>query len=319
MSSNRKNFNKFKEDYNNQYNLKKKELENSYESKNINNKKKSKDNNIEIEFSNNNIVKIELRYLTKYPYSKLASYFNSLNNIPKRNNHIFIDRNYNTFMQLLEFIKTEKIPKFNNQYEKNNFFDELNYWGIKLKIDKIDNLIFDTNFCPNFFTIKNNNILHKKNSSRGIVLLKRQLNLNNPFIEFYISLDNLYSHNKIYLGLIDLKTFKPKYLNSSFDKDVPFIFLWDIFGNKLFRRNGEKIKTLDLNKSCKCYLNFQVNKFGLKYDHLENSIELFRNDINLGVIVKNIPPLLTPAIEINVENCKIQLLNNNIQEEKIFI
>ena len=223
-------------------------------------------------------------------------------------------------MQLLDFIKTEKIPKFNSQYDKNNFFDELNYWGIKLKIEKTDSLLFDTNFCPSFFTInKNNNILQKNNKSRGIILLKRQLNLNNPFMEFYISITNLYGHNKIYLALVDSLKFKPKYIKSSFDKDVPFVFLWDIFGNKLYRQNGEKIKNLELNKSCKCYLNFQVNKFGLKYDHLKNCIELFRNDINLGVIVKNIPPFLTPALEINVEECKIQLLNTNIQQDKIFI
>ena len=250
----------------------------------------------------------------------MTSYFIFLDNIPKRNNHVFLDRDYNTFIQLLEFLKTEKIPKFNNQYEKNNFFDELNYWGITLKIEKKEPLIFDSNYCPNYFMVnKNNNILQKTNKSRGIVLLKRQLNINNPFIEFYISMQNVYSNNKIYLALIDSMKFKPKYLTSSFDKDVPFVFLWDIFGNKLYRRNGEKTKNLDLNKSCKCYLNFQVNKFGLKYTHLQNSIELFRNDINLGVIIKNIPPFLTPAIEINVEECKIQLLNNNVQQEKIFI
>ena len=76
---------------------------------------------------------------------------------------------------------------------------------------------------------------------------------------------------------------------------------------------------MDLNKSCKCYLNYQVTKFGLKYNHFENSVELFRNDINLGIEIKNIQPFLTPAIEINVEECKIQLLNNNDQQGKIFI
>jgi len=65
-------------------------------------------------------------------------------------------------MQLLHFIKTEIIPKFNNQYEKNNFFDELNYWGIKLKIEKTDSLIFDTNFCLSFFTINKIIIFLKK-------------------------------------------------------------------------------------------------------------------------------------------------------------
>ena len=302
--------------------MKKKELEKSYESKYINENKNiiSKDDIIEIEFSNNEILKVKIKDLIKYPYSKLASYFSCMNKIPKRNNHIFLDRNYNTFSQLLEYIKTENIPKFNNDIEKNNFFDELNFWGIKLKIEKKELLIFDPNFCPNFFTInKNNNILQKKNKLKGIVLLKRKLSLNNPFIEFYISMVNLYNNNKIYLALIDPVKFKPKYISSSFDKEVPYVFLWDIFGNKIYRQYLEKKKNLDLNKSCKCYLNFQVNKFGLKYNHFENSVELFRNDINLGVIVKNIPPFLTPAIEINVEDCKIQLLNNNVQQEKIFI
>ena len=303
--------------------MKKKELAKSYESKCINENKNilSKDNIIEIEFSNNEIIKTNIKDLIKYPYSKLASYFSCLNKIPKRNNRYFLDRNYNSFIQLLDYLKNEKIPKFNTQVEKNNFFDELSYWGINLKIEKKDSLIFDPNFCPNYFSInKNNNILQKSNKLRGIVLLKRKLSINNPFIEFYISLVNLYNNNnKIYLALIDSSKFKPKYLTSSFDKDVPYVFLWDIFGNKIYKQNLEKIKHLDLNKSCKCYLNYQVNKFGLKYDHLENSIELFRNDINLGVIIKNIPSLLTPAIEINVENCKIQLLNNNVQQEKIFI
>ena len=284
------------------------------------NKIKANEEIIEIEFSNNEIIKVKLKDLIKYPYSKLSSYFTFLDKIPKRNNHIFLDRDYNIFMQLLDYLKTEKIPKFNNQYEKNNFFDELNYWGINLKIEKKEPLIFDSNYCPNYFMVnKNNNILQKANKSRGIVLLKRQLNLNNPFIEFYISMKNIYNNNKIYLALIDSMKFKPKYINSSFDKDVPYVFRWDIFGNKLSRKNGEKTKNLDLDKTCKCYLNFQVNKFGLKYTHLKNSIELFRNDVNLGVIIKNIPPFLTPAIEINVEECKIQLLNNNVQQEKIFI
>ena len=94
--------------------------------------------------------------------------------------------------------------------------------SIKKKIKKKDSLIFDPNFCPNYFTInKNNNILQKKNKLRGIVLLKRKLSLNNPFIEFYISMVNLYNNNKIYLALIDPIKFKPKYLSSSFEKDVP--------------------------------------------------------------------------------------------------
>ena len=39
--------------------------------------------------------------------------------------------------------------------------------------------------------------------------------------------------NKIYFALVDSTKFKTKYLSSSFNKGVPFLFLWDIFGNKI--------------------------------------------------------------------------------------
>ena len=319
FSNNTKNF---KEDYTSQYKKKKQELENSYKSKFLNGikDKLSDDQTIEIEFSDNKIEKCDLKDLIKYPYSKLSTYFTSLENIPKRNNHYFLDRNHETFLQILDFIKTEKIPNFTKKSGKKKFLDELSYWGINIKIEQKENLIFDKNYCPKYFILnKNNNILQKGNHFSGIVLIKRQLNYNNPYIEFYISIGNLYNNHKIYFALVDASKFKSKYVNSSFNKNVPFVFLWDIFGNKLFKPNGEKTKSMDLSKECKCYLNFNVTKFGLKYNHFENSIELFRNDINLGVEVKNIQPFLTPAIEINAEECKIQLLNNNDQQSKIFI
>ena len=322
FSNNAKNFNKFKEDYTAQYKQKKQELENSYKSKFLNGikDKLSEDKTIEIEFSDNKIIKCDLKDLIKYPYSKLSTYFTSLENIPKRNNRFFVDRNHETFMQVLDFIKTEKLPSFGKKSGKKKFLDELSYWGINIKIEQKENLIFDKNFCPKYFILnKNNNILQKANNFSGIVLIKRQLNYNNPYIEFYMSIGNLYTNHKIYFALVDGSKFKPKYVNSSFNKNVPFVFLWDIFGNKLFKPNGEKTKNMDLSKECKCYLNFNVTKFGLKYNHFENSVELYRNDINLGVEIKSIQPYLTPAIEINAEDCKIQLLNNNTQQSKIFI
>ena len=322
FSNNNKNFKKFKEDYLSQYKKKKKEFENSYKSKFLDGikDKLSDDKTIEIEFSDNKIIKCDLKDLIKYPYSKLSTYFTSLENIPKRNGRFFLDRNHKAFLQVLDFIKTEKIPNFTKKNGKKLFLDELHYWGINIKIEQKENLIFDKNFCPKYFMLnKSNNILQKANHFSGIVLLKRQLSYNNPYIEFYISLENTCSKHKIYFALVDSSKFKTKYLNSSFNKNVPFIFLWDIFGNKLFKPNTEKVKNMDLSKECKCYMSYNVTKFGLKYNHFENSVELFRNDINLGVEVKNIPPFLTPAIEINVEECKIQLLNNNDQQSKIFI
>ena len=105
FSNNFKNFKKFKEDYNSQYKKKKQELESSYKSKFLNGikDKLSEDKTIEIEFSDNITIKCDLKDLIKYPYSKLSTYFTSLENIPKRNNRFFLDRNHETFLQVFCF------------------------------------------------------------------------------------------------------------------------------------------------------------------------------------------------------------------------
>ena len=227
-SNSSKNFKKFKEDYLTQYKKKKQEFETSYKSKFLNGikDKLSDDKTIEIEFSDNKIIKCDLKDLIKYPYSKLSTYFTSLENIPKRNNRFFLDRNHETFLQVLDFIKTEKIPNFTKKTGKKEFIDELNYWGINIKIEQKENLIFDKNFCPKYFLLnKNGNILQKGNHFSGIVLLKRQLSYNNPYIEFYISIENNNNINhKIYFALVDTNKFKSKYLNSSFNKSVPYFW-----------------------------------------------------------------------------------------------
>ena len=158
FSNNTKNFNKFKEDYTAQYKQKKQELEHSYKSKFLNGikDKLSEDKTIEIEFSDNKIIKCDLKDLIKYPYSKLSTYFTSLEKIPKRNNRFFLDRNHETFLQVLDFIKTEKFPSFNKKSGKKKFLDELNYWGINIKIEQKENLIFDKNYCPKYFILNKN-------------------------------------------------------------------------------------------------------------------------------------------------------------------
>ena len=281
-----------------------------------------KDDLFEIEFDNNKTIKINLIHLRKYPHSKLASYFFNLKKIPKRNQHIFLDRSYNTFNLLLKYLETGKIPQFSNKKESVNFFKELDYWGINLKIENKKHLEFNSKlFNNNNFTVnKLHTILKKMNKKKGIVLLEKKLNLYNPYIEFYMSKTENKEKNIIYLALIEESKFNPKFLVSSFNNDeTPFVFLWDIFGNIIFRKNGNICKDMKIDDICRCHLNFQVNKFGLKYDQLNSSLELLINDINLGVVVKNIQPNLTPAIEVNSDGSKIELLNNNIQEERIYL
>ena len=71
--------------------------------------------------------------LQKYPNSTLSLLFNDKSKLQIYNGRIFIDRDGQSFMNLIFYLRNNKIPLFENEKEKKNFFDELEYWQIPYK------------------------------------------------------------------------------------------------------------------------------------------------------------------------------------------
>ena len=57
----------------------------------------------------------------------------------------------------------------------------------------------------------------------------------------------------------------------------------------------------------------------MKYDQKNRTIILYRNDIELNLEIKNIEPGLTPAIELDLDECRIQLLQNNEHQDLFYL
>jgi hypothetical protein len=111
-----KNFKEFKESYLNQKRIKKEELKKLY----LDRKNEQKDEEIQIEFSNGEIIKENKEILSKYPNSILAACINNKISLPKRKNSIFLDRNYSDFKLVLYFLKKSKLPKFKAYFLTNS-------------------------------------------------------------------------------------------------------------------------------------------------------------------------------------------------------
>jgi len=296
--------------------------ENNINGKNELNKIKEKDM-VQLEFSNGDIIKEEIKILTKFPNSVLSACINGKRNLPKRNGHYFLDRNLKDFKLLLYYIKKSKLPKFQNFLEEKNFFKELEFWGIPIKVSSKKRLEFDITMTSSCLKMdKTNTILTKNNNLKGIAVLNYSLKATSPFIEFTVYLNNsLCKNKKIFLGLVDKKKFEMKHINKSFeDKSVPFIFYWDIYGNKIVKkRNNGEISSIGFEKECICFLNMNELKIGMEYNQLNRSIKLFRNDIELGIEIQNINPGYSPAIELYMEECKIKLSPNKYFQESFFL
>jgi hypothetical protein len=292
------------------------------------NVKKEKEKLIFFELSNGEKIKANDLYIKKYSNSVLAAYLNKENNFPKRNGHIFIDRDSQNFKNLLYYLEHNQLPSFKNNSEEKKFFSELNYWKIPIHISSKNILKFNPIFCPYYFTFdKKCQLLTKNNLSKGIVLLNKKLNALNPYIEFSICLNYPNREKKILLALVDENKIEKTDLNRSFENGVPFVFYWDLFGEKIVKKMNnncnnnfnKEFRIFELNKFCRCYKNNFEIKYGLSYNQENHSVELIREDVKLDIVIQNIDPGLTPAFEIANDNCKIKLSNRNKYHDKFFL
>jgi hypothetical protein len=287
--------------------------------------KEDKEKIIDIELSNGEIIKAKLSVLKRYSNSVLAASFNSETTLPKRNGHIFLDRESQSFKLLMYYLEKNKLPKLKNSLEEKKFFSEMKFWEIPIHISSKNILRFNPDLCPYFFTLdKKNQVLKKSNSNHGIVLLNKKLTALTPYIEFSISLNNVNHNKKIFLALVDESKIEKSDLNKSFENNVPFVFYWDLFNEKIVKINKNyfgraEFRSVDLNKFCRCYRNNYETKYALFYNHQEHSVELFRDDVKLDILIQNIDPGLTPALEIHIENCRIQLSSKNKYQEKFYL
>ena len=314
------------------YDIDIKDKKNNDANKNNNMNNKEKEKIVELELSNGEIIKIKISVLKKYPNSVLSAYI--INNeskselLSKRKGKIFIDREPQNFKNLIYYLENDKLPNFKNKSEEKKFFNEINFWNIPMNISSKNILKFNPMFCPYFFAIdKKCQILSKLNFSKGIVLLNKKLTALTPYIEFSVHINFPNREKKILLALVDENKIEKVDLNKSFENGVPFVFYWDLFGEKVVKtvKNNfnfsfnREFKTVELNKFCKCYKNNYEIKYGLYYNQQEHTIELIRDDVKLNIIIQNIEPGLTPAFEINNDNCKIRLSSRNKYQDKFYL
>jgi hypothetical protein len=314
------------------YDIDIKDKKNNDANKNNNMNNKEKEKIVELELSNDEIIKIKISVLKKYPNSVLSAYI--INNeskselLSKRKGKIFIDREPQNFKNLIYYLENDKLPNFKNKSEEKKFFNEINFWKIPMNISSKNILKFNPMFCPYFFAIdKKCQILSKLNFSKGIVLLNKKLTALTPYIEFSVHINFPNREKKILLALVDENKIEKVDLNKSFENGVPFVFYWDLFGEKVVKtvKNNfnfsfnREFKTVELNKFCKCYKNNYEIKYGLYYNQQEHTIELIRDDVKLNIIIQNIEPGLTPAFEINNDNCKIRLSSRNKYQDKFYL
>ena len=239
--------------------------------------------------------------------------------LPKKNGKYFIDRDAHTFQLILHYLRNSTLPIFSSPTEESNFFQELSFWKIPL-IQKVPNFTFDKNWCAETLIIENKGKhLKKRNPQHGIVFVKPGLNAFSPYVEFKVFL-NVPSKTKshLFLGLVDMTKYKKNYLLSTYWKESPSAFYWDVWNTQLIKTDETGAQVLTKNGYGCDYEEYE-NKLAIEYNQEKRTVNFYKNDINLGTAFHNVPPNLTPALDVWFENGIIKIIDSPGPEEKIYL
>jgi len=260
--------------------------------------------------------------LLKYPNSALAAMFSGKYEVAKHNDRHFIDRDGNSFLQMVNFLRNSKIPNFKDKTEEASFYEELEFWQIPYKdeaINKIQNQ-FDPEWYANTLILEYNNTTVKKhNIQHGIVFCKNPMTAQNSFIEFNIVM-NIPSRGKshLFIGLVDKTKYKHEMLISTFWKDSPSSYYWDVWNTKLIKTDENGIQVGSVS-GYGCLCEDYETKIGIKYDAKTRSVSFLKNGINQGTAFRNVPSGLTPSLDIWFESGTIEIMKNSTIVEKSYI
>lgn len=153
----------------------------------------------------------------------------------------------------------------------------------------------------------------------GIVFCKTPMDVHCPYIEFKITM-NIPCRGKshLFIGLVDKSKYKYDNLVSTFWKDSPSSFYWDVWNTKLIKtdENGIQVGSVS-GYGCQC--EEYETKLAIKYDHKSRNVSFYKNGINQGIAFRNVQAGFNPSLDIWFESGTVEILKNTSVQEKLFL
>lgn len=270
------------------------------------------------------MITVSKRTLTKYPQSAISKMFNGKNKLALHNGSVFIDRDGKAFKNMIHYLRNTTIPIFINDEDKVDFYDEIDYWQIPVEGHQPKEMVsifeFDNDWCAETLSIEPNcKIVKKNNIQHGIIFLKQTLYKDHCSVRLKVII-NKPSRGKshLFVGLVDKSKYKHEDLLSTFWKDSPSSYYWDIWNAKLIKTdsNGFQVETFE-GYGCQC--EESKTTITMKYNSEKKTVRFYKNNIDLGVAFRNVPEGLTPSLDIWFESGTIEIRNNKEIKDKIYL
>ena len=248
--------------------------------------------------------------------------FNGKHELKTHNGRIFIDRDGKPFAAVISYLRSGMVPVFNTKFDEISFFEEMDFWQIPLNIsndsDFNNEQEFDPEWCASTLSLDTEHkIVSKDSPSHGIVFCKTPFDHSNCYVDFKVTIEvpsRTKSH--LFIGVVDKEKYKKEYLTSTFWKDSPASYYWDVWNTKLIENHQEGIQTSS-GFGCPCEEYETV--IGMQYDARNKTIAFYKNGYMVGKAFKNVDSGYIPSLDLWFESGTIEILSNDKPQPKEFL
>lgn len=144
-----------------------------------------------------------------------------------------------------------------------------------------------------------------------MVFCKHPLDEKNETIEFrIITLVPINGKSNYFIGIADRSKYRKEQLISTYWKDSPSSFYWDVWNKKLVKidENGNLSGSAS-NYGCECYSSTEM-QIGMKYNSKKQTVSYTKNGIDQGVAFCNVPAGFFPVIDLWFESGHVEIVSN---------
>jgi len=165
----------------------------------------------------------------------------------------------------------------------------------------------------------NQKVVKKNGPNHGIIFCSHPFDEEYNYVEFKVTIiQPARTKSHLFIGAVDRSKYRKEFLTSTFWRDSPCSFYWDVWNTKIIKtdENGQQAGVLS-SYGCPCYEN--ETKLAISFDPIEKTLSFYKNGFLQGTAFRGVDKGLYPSLDIWFESGSVELLSTSKPKSKTFL
>lgn len=141
-------------------------------------------------------------------------------------------------------------------------------------------------------------MIQKDGLNHGIIFCSNPFNKEYNYAEFKVCITApARTKSHLFIGVVDKSKYRKEYLTSTFWRDSPCSYYWDVWNTKLIKtdENGAQAGVMN-NYGCPCHES--ETRLAISYDPIDKTLSFYKNGFLQGTAFRDVEEGLYPSLDI---------------------